>query len=73
MDTAAFLHLAHDLVDAEPGSLGLDDRLADIGWDSLSNVEFIAHVDLDHGVALDASGLDACTTLEDVLVLTRRP
>jgi len=73
MDAAAFLELAHDLLDARPGSLGLDDRLEDIGWDSLANVELIAHLDVDHGTVVDPRRLDDCTDLREVLALTRRP
>jgi len=69
MDTTAFLDLAHELVDADKGTLSLDDRLADVGWDSLSDIEFLARADAATGVPVDASRLSRCSTLRDVLAL----
>jgi len=70
MNDTDLLTLAADLVDAEPGSVALTDRLADIGWDSLSNAMFIAEADSACGVVVDAEALARCVTLADVQALT---
>ena len=52
------------------GALSLDDELDDLGWDSLSIVEFIARVDVALGVTVDAQRLADCTTIRDLHDLT---
>jgi acyl carrier protein len=66
VNTAEFLSLAEELVEAEPSSLTLADDLESVGWDSLSNVEFIAQVDATCGITIDAQRLADCVTLGDV-------
>ncbi|GAA0965551.1 hypothetical protein [Frigoribacterium faeni] len=70
MNDTDLLTLATDLVDAEPGALSMTDRLADIGWDSLSSAMFIAEADSVCGVIVDAAALGRCVTLADVQALT---
>lgn len=69
MNTTEFLTLAEELVEADAATLTLDDELESIGWDSLSNVEFIAQVDATYGVTVDAQQLADCVTLRDVAAL----
>jgi acyl carrier protein len=70
MDTTAFLAMAKDLTTIDGATLTLDSELRDVGWDSLSNVEFIALVDAECGVVVDAGRLADCVTLGDVHALT---
>ncbi|MBF4575747.1 acyl carrier protein [Frondihabitans sp. VKM Ac-2883] len=71
MSDFEFLALCEYILDAAPQTLSLDDQLVDIGWDSLSAVEFIAHVDDRTHIVVDASALADSTTLNDVAKLTR--
>jgi acyl carrier protein len=70
METSDLLALVHELVEADDVTVTLDDDLDDLGWDSLSNVEFIARVDAVLGIAVDAQRLADCTTVRDVHALT---
>jgi acyl carrier protein len=72
VETSDLLALVHDLVEADVSAtaLSLDDELDDLGWDSLSNVEFIARVDVALGVTVDAQRLADCTTVRDLHDLT---
>lgn len=66
MNDAEFLTLAEELVEAEPNTLTLDDDLDDIGWDSMSNIEFIATVDTRLRLSVDAERLNDCRSLRAV-------
>jgi acyl carrier protein len=70
MNDTDLLTLAADLVDAEPGTLALSDRLDDLGWDSLASAMFIAEADSACGVVVDAEALGRCVTQADVQALT---
>ena len=69
MDTAEFLALLEEAIEAEPGTIGMDDKLADHDFDSLATLGFIAAVDSKLGVSLDAAELAKAETPADLLKL----
>ena len=46
--------------------MSLSDDLKDRGWDSLANLEFIAHVDEVAGIVIDADELAEAVTVADL-------
>ncbi|MDQ4214238.1 acyl carrier protein [Microbacterium capsulatum] len=69
MEQNELLELVAEILEVE--SVALTDDLADKGWDSLSNLTFIAEVDERVGVEVDADGLAHAVTVADLLPLTR--
>jgi acyl carrier protein len=69
MDDKQLLDLVAEIIEAEAGSVSLTDELEAIGWDSLSNITFIAEVDEAVGVTIDADELAEATTVADLSAL----
>jgi acyl carrier protein len=65
--------LNHDLetiLELEAGSITGTETLADINWDSLSVITFIALADSEYGLTIPASKLQGIKTVPDLLALT---
>ena len=71
MDHSAVIALVEEILEVEPGTVSPDDSLADIDWDSLSNLSFIAEIDARLGVSINASELSDATTVSDIIGLVR--
>ena len=69
MNQDELLEMVAEILEVEPGTVTLTDRLEDIDWDSLSNISFIAEVDTRLGAALDADELANAATVEDLFAL----
>lgn len=69
MDQTDFIQLVEETLEVRPGTISLDDNLKSIDWDSLADISFIAAVDDNLGITLDAQGLNACETPRDLLAL----
>ncbi len=64
---AASLRLLEDMLNLPLGSLTGSDRLSDLdGWDSLSTLMFIAHVDKAFGVPLPGGRVAQCKSVEEL-------
>jgi acyl carrier protein len=63
------LDLLAELLEREPGTISPSEALADIGWDSMAVVGFIALADDRFGVIVDARRLATCATVEDLAAL----
>ena len=61
------LLLVASLVEAWEGKLRMEDSLESIGWDSLTNLTFIAKVDELLGTHVDADLLSKALTIRDLL------
>ncbi|MFD6700689.1 MULTISPECIES: acyl carrier protein [unclassified Microbacterium] len=68
MEQNELLALVAEILEIE--SVQPTDDLLDKGWDSLSNLTFIAEVDERVGVAVDADRLTRAVTVADLLPLT---
>lgn len=66
MDQTEFLRIVTEILEVDAGSVALDDRLDDLGWDSLSNISFIAEVDTVAGVTVGADELAEAVTVADL-------
>lgn len=66
METQALLEIVATILEVEVGSISLSDNLAEIDWDSLSNLSFIAEVDERLGVTIDADELARAETVADL-------
>lgn len=69
MNQDELLEVVAEILEVEPGTVTLADRLEDIDWDSLSNISFIAEVDTRLGTTLDADELAAAQTVQDLFAL----
>lgn len=69
MNQDELLEVVAEILEVEPGTVTLADRLEDIDWDSLSNISFIAEVDTRLGTTLDADELASAQTVQDLFAL----
>ncbi len=69
MNQDELLEVVAEILEVEPGTVTLADRLEDIDWDSLSNISFIAEVDTRLGTTLDADELAGAQTVQDLFAL----
>lgn len=69
MKRSQFLRRLEDIVDAAPSSFKESDKLTDVGWESLSYLEFhsLVEAELNSGVTLDQ--VLACATVADLVAL----
>lgn len=73
MDETTFLDLVADILETDAADVKLTDELDALGWDSLSNISFIAEVDEATGVTIDADQLAEAETVADLLAMTKAP
>lgn len=71
MNNVELLELVAEILETE--AVELSDVLDDRGWDSLSNLTFIAEVDDRTGKSIDATALAQATTVADLLALANKP
>jgi acyl carrier protein len=64
-----FLRLLETTLERDEGSLKGEETLADIDWDSLAVVSFLALADEHFGLQLGAKAVNACKTLPQVIAL----
>jgi acyl carrier protein len=69
VEQSEFIGLVEEILEAEPGSVHLEDSLDELGWDSLSNIGFIAEVDDRLNRSIEAEQLTAATTVADLLAI----
>ncbi len=72
MNQDELLEVVAEILEVEPGTVTLADRLGDIDWDSLSNISFIAEIDTRLGAMLDADELASAETVQDLFELVTR-
>jgi acyl carrier protein len=69
MDQKQFVSLVEEILEVDPGSLGMDDSLEELDWDSLANISLIAEIDRRAGKSLNAERLAACETVRGLYAL----
>jgi acyl carrier protein len=69
MTKSEFLAMIEEILETDAGSVNLDARLEDLGWDSLSDVSFIAEVDSALDMEVNANQLVKCETVADLMKL----
>ena len=69
MTKSEFLAMIEEILEIDAGSISLDAHLEDLGWDSLSDVSFIAEVDSALDMEVNANQLVKCETVADLMKL----
>jgi acyl carrier protein len=69
MDENALLKTVAEILEVGVDDVSLDDELEALGWDSLSNISFIAEVDTATGLTIDADALANAVTVADLHAL----
>lgn len=70
MNKQEFIAQIEEIIEVEPGELTGTEKLADLeDWDSLAVMGFIAMVDTNMDVTLEAEKINACVTVNDLVVL----
>lgn len=69
MDEQTFLQLVADILEVDVADVSLSGDLDTLGWDSLSNISFIAEVDERVGVTIDPDALADAATVADLQTL----
>ncbi len=70
MEQQALVKLIAEILEVD--SVPSDGQLEDLGWDSLSNLSFIAEVDERFNVSLNATELAEATTVSDLIALVEK-
>jgi acyl carrier protein len=69
-DIDGFLAKLEDIIETIPGSLTLEQKLANLGeWDSLSVLRFLAMAEDEYGVRVSPPLLQDCRTVGDLMKL----
>jgi acyl carrier protein len=66
---ALFAEAMREVVDEVPDTVGLDDRIADLGVDSLSLVEIVMIIEERLDVATESEDFDGVTTVGEALAV----
>jgi len=69
MDEQTFLQLVADILETDVADVDLNGDLEALGWDSLSNISFIAEIDERVGVTIDPDALAEASTVADLRAL----
>lgn len=69
MDEKTFLQVVADILETDADQVALTSDLESLGWDSLSNISFIAEVDDRVGVTIDPDALAEASTVSDLFAL----
>ena len=70
MNQSEFLLHLDNVIEARPGTIRGDEKLADIpAWDSLAVLSFIAMVDEKFKVQCSGKDIAACTSVSDLAAL----
>lgn len=69
MDEQTFLQLVADILETDVAEVSLDGDLDALGWDSLSNISFIAEIDERVGVTIDPDALADAKSVADLRAL----
>ena len=69
MDEQTFLQLVADILEVDASDVDLSGDLETLGWDSLSNISFIAEIDERVGVTIDPDALADAATVADLRTL----
>lgn len=69
MDEQTFLQLVADILEIDAADVDLSGDLDTLGWDSLSNISFIAEIDERVGVTIDPDALADAATVADLRTL----
>ena len=69
MTRDALLRELEMALEYQPGSISATSTLADIQWDSLAEIAFVAFADRKLGVALASDQLRACQDVADLIRL----
>jgi len=70
MNTQTFLNEIEEIIEVDKNSLNGTEVLKDLeDWDSLALMGFIAMVDTNMDVTLEAEKINACVTVNDLVVL----
>jgi acyl carrier protein len=70
MEVAVFLRGLEEILELDAGRLTGDETLSELGeWNSLAVISFIAMVDEKTGKTLNASSIQSCRTVRDLMDL----
>lgn len=64
-----FLELVSDILELEGDEVTMESALEELGWDSLSNISFIAAVDERTGKVVSPAALKESSTVADLYAL----
>lgn len=66
MHDRAFIELLEDVLESEPGTITMEDRLDDIEWDSLSSLALISALNSKFGLSINAKRLQESVTVRSL-------
>ncbi|MDR7185327.1 acyl carrier protein [Microbacterium trichothecenolyticum] len=66
MDQQELIALVEEILEADAGTVAIDNDLDDLGWDSLANITFIAEIDERTGRTIGSAALAECSTVKDL-------
>lgn len=66
MEEIDFVQLIEVVSESDPGSLTLDSKLEDFGWDSLAVISLISELDRIGGYSISADSVASAATVRDL-------
>ncbi len=70
MTEKEFLDLFEEVIEADPGTISIDDYIENIGsWNSIAIMSFIALIDENFDVILSPEGISEVETIKDLYTL----
>lgn len=72
MEQSDFIRLVAVILEVDNEAVSLDSSLNDLGWDSMSNLSFIAELDDTFGVTVTSDELVKAATVSDLFALAYR-
>ncbi|MFC4222724.1 acyl carrier protein [Lysinibacter cavernae] len=73
MNEQQFLGLVEEILEVETGTIRMTDVLKEIDWDSLADITFIAELDSQLNVSVDANELSNSVTVSDLFGFVNDP
>jgi len=73
MDEKIFLGYVEKALNAEAGSVSLENQLVELNWDSLAEIVFISILDENEKLQVSAEELSNCETVAELYSLVKNP
>jgi acyl carrier protein len=71
MNTSSLLDTVASVALVDRGRVQPGTALADLGWDSLTDVSLIVELEVGRGLLVQPADLASCRTVDDVLAVVR--
>lgn len=72
MSEKEYLSVIEQVFEEDPGAISQEDLLADLGWDSITFMSFVAIMEEKFGIVISPPDLANCATVSDLIALASK-